>query len=328
MLNTNIDTSISQLSLLSYNTCGWNSFKSKMINDLLISEKNYILAIQEHMMLPQNIHKIQDSFSDFELFAIPAFKANTHISRGRPSGGLGFVFHKNLSKMIVRLNSPDSNRVQGLRLNFSNDSYVLINSYFPVDKRDGNIDELLRVLQDIKYIIDLCDDNCKIILLGDLNCDFNRDTIFCNHVKDFCEENSLISIWSKFDCDFTHSQTKLVNGVERTYFSSIDHFCVKNDFLKDCIESFPLHTPENLSNHEPIFLKFNCRETTLEGSGDIPIKINTQSRPIWDRASQFNLDNYKLRLQQLICNIDVPVVAITCTDVHCLCADHKIVIDQ
>ena len=60
-----------------------------MINDLLISEKNYILAIQEHMMLPQNIHKIQDSFSDFELFAIPAFKANTHISRGRPSGGLG-----------------------------------------------------------------------------------------------------------------------------------------------------------------------------------------------------------------------------------------------
>ena len=250
--------STNEFALMSYNSTGFNKFKGKFINDLLISNKIKVLAIQEHMHLAQNVHKIQEHFPDFELFAIPAFKANTQINKGRPSCGLGFLFENNLSNCVVKLVCPFSNRVQGLKLNLNSMSYVFINVYFPVDKRNNDIDELIKVLQDIKYILNLCDDNCKIIVLGDLNLDFSRDSYFSNYGKQFCIDNDLNSVWTKFNCDYTYSHTKIVNGLSRTYFSIIDHFCVKNDFLKDCVEAFPIHTPDNIYNHEPILLKFNC----------------------------------------------------------------------
>ena len=277
-------------------------------------------------MLPQNLHKIQNHFKDFDSFSLPAVKSNVQISRGRPSGGLTFLYDKKLSNGIERIVCPNSNRIQGLKVKLHNVSYVLINSYFPVDKRNNDIDELIKVLQDIKYILDTCNDHCKVILLGDLNCDFSRDTVFVNHIKQFLLENNLQTVWSKFMCDFSYSHTKLQNGINNTYNSTIDHFCVSNDLLNDCIEALPIHSPDNLSNHAPILLKFNCLgNINVDPSSDSI--VNVSSKPIWERATESDLDNFKNNLEFLVNNIDVPVDALDCADVHCTCDEHKNVID-
>jgi hypothetical protein len=88
MAGTNTtDISTSELSILSYNSTGWSTHKAKTINDFLISKNIKICAVQEHFMLKQNLHKLQDNFPNYELFAVPAFKSSTNITRGRPSGG-------------------------------------------------------------------------------------------------------------------------------------------------------------------------------------------------------------------------------------------------
>ena len=63
--------STNQLSLFSYNSTGWNAHKAKMINDFLILKSIKIVALQEHFLLKQNLHKIQEHFLNYELFALP-----------------------------------------------------------------------------------------------------------------------------------------------------------------------------------------------------------------------------------------------------------------
>ena len=177
-------------------------------------------------MLKQNLFKIQAPFSDYELFAVPAVKNNSQIMGGRPSGGLAFLYNSNLGKLVTRISCPNSSRVQGLKLDLQNESYLFINAYFPVDRRNGDIDDLICVLQDVTYILNRCDIDSKVILLGDLNCDFSRDTVFVNHVRQFIFENNLQHIWSKFPCNFSYRHTRNMNGVESTSLTIIDHFCV------------------------------------------------------------------------------------------------------
>ena len=318
-----IDNSTNQLSLFSYNSTGWNAHKAKMINDFLILKSIKIVALQEHFLLKQNLHKIQEHFLNYELFALPAVKSNTQITRGRPSGGLAFLYSNTLSSNIERISVPNSSRVQGIKLNLNNTFYVFINVYFPVDKRNGEIDELIKVLQDIQYILDLCNDQCNIIFMGDLNADFSRDTVYVNHVKEFMLNHSLCSVWTKFNCDFSYSHTRNVNGTDTTYYSTIDHFCVNSTFLSDCIEAFPLHSPDNISNHEPIFLKINCLENIIGGVPNISSQNIGHSKPLWDSATPSDLEEFVNHLEQLVYNIDIPAEALNCTDVHCNCVEHR-----
>ena len=62
--------------------------------------------------------------------------------------------------------------------------------------------------------------------------------------------------------------------------------------------------------------------------GDSILEQNISRHPLWDRATPTNLLNYKSHLETLLDNIDIPVEALTCTDVHCSCDNHKSVIDK
>ena len=44
-------------------------------------------VLQEHMQLKPNLYKIKEHFPGYELFSVPAYKDNSRINSGRPSGG-------------------------------------------------------------------------------------------------------------------------------------------------------------------------------------------------------------------------------------------------
>ena len=90
-----------------------------------------------------------------------------------------------------RLVFPKSSRVQGLQLSLARITYVFINCYLPVDHQSPNMNltEILHCLQDIKYVLDLCHDDSKFIVLGDLNTSFNRQTVFVNLVEGYLNDN-------------------------------------------------------------------------------------------------------------------------------------------
>ena len=243
------------IQLLSYNSTGWGTVKADFVNTLLISHTIHIFALQEHFQLKPNLYRLQNGISDnYELFAIPALKSNNTVHSGRPSSGTAFLYHKSLNKNITRIIVPNSYRVQGLKLALSNNSFVFINSYFPTDTR-GNLEDntlLLQTLQDIRYIIDQCDDNTEIVLMGDINTDFIRDSNFTKLVMEFTAEHNLYTLWNnKFICDFTYCHTRVCNGTEKTFYSVLDHFCVSPETMDLCDEAAPIHLSENLSNHDP-----------------------------------------------------------------------------
>ena len=64
--------------------------------------------------------------------------------------------------------------------------YLVINSYFPTDPKNvtGNNMELETLLAEIKSILSSTKFDF-VYLVGDLNCDFIRNTVHVNTVKDF-----------------------------------------------------------------------------------------------------------------------------------------------
>lgn len=321
------------LSIISYNTSGWNNNIVAFLNVILLNHDILIFAIQEHWLLERNLFKLEEVLTDFDVFALPASKSNSRISKGRPSGGIAFFVKNNLSAISRRLICPNSNRVQGLQFNLDNKSFVLINCYFPVDKRSANMDltEIIQCLQDVQYLIDLCDDDSIFVIAGDLNTAFNRDTIFVHMVKNFLSDNNLEITWNKFDCDYTYSFSKFVNGLSRTYFSIIDHFCISSFFMDNCVEARPLHTPDNLSHHEPIFLKLKAVSNEIRNVNSTECFSTANNvvinRPAWSRATEGDLYLYKLHLSRLLENIEIPSSISECTDLKCSNVRHKWDID-
>ena len=323
----NVPDSVTNLPTLSYNSTGWGTVKADFINTLLLAHSILICAVQEHFQLQQNLYRLQSGISDqYELFGIPAFKSNQTISVGRPSGGIAFFYHKSLNNCATRITVPNSHRVQGLKLKCTNaESVVFINTYFPTDPGGNQIDNtvLLETLQDIKYVMDSCDPNCKIVLLGDLNTDFIRNSSFTDLVVDFTTENNLYSLWTnKFECDFTYSHTRDCNGTQRTFYSMLDHFCVSPETMDLCEEASPLHFAENMSNHDPIYLKLKCPRLPSNTSNNNPINNSKQDKPQWNRASKTQISQYQETLNALINNIYVDNPSLYCSDLHCSDENH------
>ena len=195
-----------------------------------------------------------------------------------------------------------------------------------MDKRNLENDDLLKVLQDVKYVIDQCDDSCNVILLGDLNFDPSRNTDFVDKVKTFLSDNNLSSVWSKYQCDFTYCQSRLLHGVERSYFSVLDHFCVNPELLQSCIEATPLHFIDNLSNHEPIYLKIKCVPTKLLTSS---YKNNVRPiKPLWKLASVDEITGFKFDLRHNLSVINSEHNHLHCRDVQCADTSHREQIDM
>ena len=321
---TTADNVSHTITMLSYNSTGWGFDKIDFIRTILLAHGILVCAVQEHFMLKDNLHKLE-CFDNYEVFTVPAFKNNNRVSRGRPSGGLSFFYSHTLSKYATRLNVPNSRRVQGLKLDMPNASFLLINAYFPNDPGNNNLDDtdLLNTLQDINYLLDMAGDNCTVVLMGDLNTDFARNTPFVNIVQNFFQENNLVTSWSKFDCDFTFYQERTVRGQTIVSKSTIDHFSVRFEDLNSCLNAMPIHMAENFSFHAPIYLKFECN-ITLDKHNVSNEKLTNQKRPQWHKASKVQINKYSQDLSEMINNVVIDNDVLCCTNVHCKSEHHKV----
>ena len=320
-LNTTVNTDY--IPSISHNTTGWRDDRANLLNFILVTHGILICAIQEHMQLEGNLYRIASKFNSYETFSIPAFKNNEVIHQGRPSGGLSLIYSRKIMNYVEHITVPNSYRVQGIKVKLPQQTFVFINTYFPTDPRNENFDdsELIETLEDINFILDTCEHSDNLILLGDFNTDFSRNSRFVTIVKQFIEENELTSVWSKFGCDFTYSQTAERNGRIQTAFSTIDHFIVKNEFLDDCTEACALHIAENLSNHEIIYLKIKVQNVEL------PKQSKTfeppSNKPNWLKASPEQISAFQNDVSVSLAEIREPDIALCCRDVHCTNEVHK-----
>ena len=284
--------------------------------------------VQEHFKLSKNLYTLKKNFKDFCVFSIPASKTNSNLSKGRPSGGLAIIYRKYLEGIATEIIVPESKRVQGIHLNINNSGYVFVNIYMPTDPQTNNFDdtEVVKTLQDIRYVLNLYDPSVSFVLMGDMNCDFSRNTRFVNILKDFLEEHHLMSVWDKFPVNFTYCHP-LHNNERQFSFSTIDHFLVQENFIQNCLDGCVLHLGENLSKHEILYLRINCENfSKVIDSSDTNQNISV--KPCWNKATSEQKEAFLMSFSEELSFINVPHEALQCRNLQCTNSQHRTSLDE
>ena len=240
------------LCLISYNSRGYDTCKqnfTKMLSTLTGCSLT-IICNQENFLLKNNDYIVKKSLPDHHIVFKPALKKGLN---GRPKNGMVIAVPKLLQGMIKDV-SPQSYRIQSIILTLQPCKILIINTYFPTDPQTSDLDEseLLMVISEVRRITENNDFD-QIIWTGDMNADFRRNTKFVSIINEFIEEMNIYKFWDKYHVDFTHLTD--INNI--SYTSIIDHFFWNSRCDKLVSDAGVIHLPDNMSDHSPIFCKFN-----------------------------------------------------------------------
>ena len=315
-----MDSSNKSLCITSYNSTGFGIGAQHFISTLSLFSD--ILCIQEHFLLDSkdknhsNTNKLRKALEyKYDMFIAPAYKDSNQVSRGRGKGGLATLWDKSLTKYVSKVAS-NSFRLQGTKFSFPGGTFLLLNTYFPCDPRTNNFDEteLLTLLEEIRQIL-IREECIYNLVLGDLNCHFQRQSTFTQLVHSFFTDLKLKIFWEFSseeyniqEIDFTYSQ---VNN-NQVSSSIIDHFIGNDIVINSVVDAGVLHDVNNPSNHEAIFTKLNLQN--IDTSSE---EKNNQKRVKWEKATEQAKKKYEEVLNTKLSNIAVPS-AINCKDVHCM----------
>ena len=308
-----------QLCVSSYNSGGFGLDKQEFISHLQLFSD--IVCVQEHFVLNSgsrkynNTEKIRSACGDnFNMFITPAVKDNNVLTRGRGKGGLITMWKKCLSKYVSQIKCENF-RIQATQFTFPQSSLLLINLYLMNDpQHDFNDQELLQTLAEINDIIRQ-NMHSSVLICGDLNCDFRRNTQFVNSISGFVNNLNYQVIWNQAhinqniqEIDYTYSKT--INGI--THCSTIDHFISNETFYNSITEAGKVNCPNNTSNHHPIFCKFNVDNLNRSYISEIPA-----SKPSWRKANEAEKSEFKNYLDIKLQEINIPVNCENCKSMHC-----------
>ena len=305
---------IKELCISSFNSTGFGiGIQNYMTTLLSFSD---ILCVQEHFLLDSNskknsnTDKLKNYFGDaHDAFVVPAVKCNNTINRGRGKGGLAVIWKKHLTKYVTKV--PWNNfRLQAIKFSLPQCEFLLINSYFPCDPQTENFDdsELLNVLADLKSLTK--QSKChNVLLAADLNCHFSRETYFTTLVADSMNDLNLSVLWDHPDFPVDYTYCNIAN--DTASFSTIDHFAISPMLEKVVIEAGVVHSGENTSNHEPIYIKIKVEQINLKLD-----KEERVTRSNWSNATSDSKEAFKSCLAQKLTSLP-KYICTACHDIMC-----------
>ena len=257
------------------------------------------------------------------MLARPAYKNFQVQDKGRPMGGLAMITPKNIRKHTTILKSL-SWRIQPVVIKVGNKSNLIINSYFPTDPRTlgGQNIELENVLAEISNVIHSTSFNC-LYLIGDINCNFIRNSSHVETVRDFMNKTNLYSVWREFPIDFTHSYQK-EDGI--CHVNTIDHFLTLESSKDNILDAGVLHMVQNQSDHEPIYMVVKCASDKLQSEEKNSENIQ-MPKPKWNQASSDQKLEFNDFVFRKLSAMEIPSELTDCRNVHCENPEHKMKID-
>ena len=247
---------------------------------------------------------------NFHFFVNPAVK--NVLDAGRPKNGM-FICVPNSIKTFVTDVSPKHWRVQAVIISSLESKTLLINSYFPLDKRDdenndNNNEDLIETIAVIQNVIQNteCD---SVIWAGDINADFLRNTYHTRTVNDILNDLNFSIAWERFPIDFTCTYER--EGV--TYVSTLDHFFFSEQISQLVIDAGVIHHFENASDHSPIY----CVLESITLSPSVKKASQSNPRPSWKQANRDDKNMYKYLLETKLNSIVIPAQITECNNLHC-----------
>ena len=246
---------------------------------------------------------------------------------GRPHGGAAIVWRSSINAKVTPV-LFDSTRTCAVIIECDNFKVLLICVYMPCDdnRPDSNIVEYNSVLNDIQSIFNLVHDVQHVIIGGDLNTDFSRNSYCTNAINRFlCDEN-LYCISKSNNCNIDFTYQSKGSGAR----SFIDHFIISQTLNTQVLNYETVDGADNFSDHMAVkcMLRFD-----IEYSKPVISNICKPEVVNWNHASADQLDRYSKELDSLLQGLSVPMEAIACENRFCdihgaeLCKFHDDIID-
>jgi hypothetical protein len=311
-----------KLIFLSYNSTGFNSQRSDFLANICdnLDRSLCMISIQEHFLLEKNKWKIESLLpDDVVVYTIGSFKNNTQVRRGRGIGGLAQIWPKSLDHLVTQLPVPNTKRVQGSLITLPMSKVLWINTYFPGDPGNDNLDEveLIKTLSGITWLIENTVHD-HIIWNGDINADFSRTTRHVNLVKEYYIKQQFTYAWQHHNIDFTYSSP------DDSSFSCIDHFLYSTSLKDHILDAKVIHRGDNISGHSPIIMSVKVSQLAHIVKRD-PVRKPKQN---WSRATDRDIVKYKSTLNEKLNAISIPSSINQCKDIHCCNIDHHVEIEN
>ena len=319
----NLSMAAFSLQLASYNMHGFRSGASMLLD---LSYIHKIIAVQEHWLRSDDLKKFTSINEDFNFHAISSMDKALSLGllRGRPFGGVGFLYHKSLQSCFKVLGHDNSNRCLAAKLSLPNKNIVLFNVYFPcVDYTMEYRDEICAISSFIENVMNN-ESNSDIIIMGDTNFDVNPGNI------GFDIFNLILANLNVIPCD------DLLGGtISNTYYneslhasSKIDHFFISRVLKANISQLSIIDSGANLSDHRPISMTL-ALAGVLRPQGGWSNYSYANSSVRWDKGSipdyytltNENLSNSAIDFSYAHCagNCNAQVIHCAAIDRHYTC---------
>ena len=230
-------------------------------------------------------------------------KMCTEILKGRPYGGTGFLYSRNLSLSVRPLTQYIHDRVSVMELSTSHGTIILINAYLPFYDTRNLASQINLYKETIAYIESIMQSNvnASFILLMDMNCNvYNTNHAYSKVIHEMMSQHKLISSFDliqNFDANSEYTRCDIKTGS----FTLIDGILV-SESLSPLVESVSIgHYGNNVSDHSPVEIKIGI-ELTL---------FSEQVKPIldfipWSSLSTDELNVFRETMEEKLRSIHVP----------------------
>ena len=293
------------LNIISFNCKGFKNRNYSYLKSL--SNKCDFLLLQETWLYKSEDYVIKNVLNNFDFCSVSSMDESNINHKGRPFGGCMVLWKNSLDLTINHIN-VNNNRICAVEvINKNNDKLLLLSVYMPVnDNSPSSILEFGDTLNEISALYQLYSDH-KIIIGGDFNVDFNKNSLNNDILDNFCETEGVVSEFHLFQnlVNFTYESTM-------GHKSYIDHFLFsvnisnKIDNLKCMIDG------DNLSDHHPLLIRYN-----FQFNYNCNISDNIYCRFDWKNTSNEYKLLYSQALDTAIERLDINNSILNCVDVNC-----------
>ena len=300
------------MNICTYNSKGHGMDRIEYIKYLM--SRCDILFIQEHWMYDHDIHTLEQTIGNVNVFGVSAMDSSTLLI-GRPHGGCAIVYNKSLNMVISQIDTGNP-RICAAKIKITGSlSFLLFNVYMPCDRRNAHANNIQynpnqydSVLQDISNICTKFSHIDHILIGGDFNTDVTRtQSIHTVSLNAYCLADDL----SCCTRDLNVTEFSYENSVGNRSF--LDHFLVSENMIRSVTKLQVIHSGDNLSDHCPVIMSCD-----IKGMAD-SVKvghISYQPKPSWRLATQEHIERYKSQLNVVLSALSIPD-AIHCHNSKC-----------
>ena len=228
------------MKVVSFNCTGYKSSQEYIAEHLCVS--NDIVALQETWLLPHELGLVESLHPDMRAFATSAVDVGRGLVRGRPYGGMAWLWASHLDKYIKPV-TFDHPRLLGLRYDDGICSIMFINVYMPTQSND-NFDEYMFLLGKLVSIAESITEE-SICIIGYFNC--GSPSRFYTELQSMCAEKGMTIADVASLPEDTYTFLSDAHGTK----SWLDHVCVSDNILRS-VQEMKVSAGDATSNHFPL----------------------------------------------------------------------------